>query len=156
MPKRIKLCLQHFDKEVIIKRLKIAPDSSLSYLKYQVTAPSIESSHHSNSHGNDCSKAKFSLFCQCRFCIGYYFVLRWVSKSRVGAEQSKGKTASAWKHRRHRTAIQWSKHCQAFHQGYLWYVFFNIKISCSLKSFSNPYQEHFRISKRSRQQQQYT
>ena len=146
MPKRIKLCPQYFNKEVVMKRLKIAPDSTLSHLKYQVSGPRTDSSPYSNSHGNDSSKAMLSLFCHCHFCIRYYFVLRWIFKSRIGAEQSEEKTASAWKHR---TAIQWSKHCQV-HQGYSWYVFFNIKISCRLKSFSIPYQERFRISKRSR------
>ena len=31
MLNRTELCLQHFNKEVIMKRLKIAPDSSLSH-----------------------------------------------------------------------------------------------------------------------------
>ena len=75
MLNRTELCLQHFNKEVIMKTLKIAPDSSLSHTQYQVTGPRIESSAYSNSHGNDSSKATLSLFCLYHLCIRYYIVL---------------------------------------------------------------------------------
>ena len=79
MLKRIKLCLKHFKKEVIIKRLKIAPDSFLSHSQYQVTGPRIGSSAYSNSHGNmTAQKQRFPSFASTisalgiiLYCVGF-------------------------------------------------------------------------------------
>ena len=62
-----------------MKRLKIAPDSSLSHSQYQVTGPRIGSSVYSNSHGNmTAQKQRFPSFASTisalgiiLYCVGF-------------------------------------------------------------------------------------